>query len=192
MRGSTDFHERTIPSYLAVLFNGTAAGPRAVFLNLGVISFNSLMETKYLQKLLIERPPPALVIFLRWGQRRQLFRPAPQPWAHHGYRQVQGLIESYHRSFFGLLKPLNAAFYASFTRELLDKVHQVVLPLSAEAPELKEFVNLQNVLTGCTGEVYRRDGVHLNEKGREMVARGMAEVLQGKFPRRLANRFRTR
>ena len=35
---------------------------------------------------------------------------------------MRALVESYHRSLFGLLKPLNAAMlYASFTKELYDK-----------------------------------------------------------------------
>ena len=38
------------------------------------------------------------------------------------------MIEDYHRSFFGLLKPLNAAMWSSFTREIYDKMQGGSLP----------------------------------------------------------------
>ena len=55
---------------------------------------------------------------------------------------MRALIESHRRSFFGLLKPLNAAVYASFTRELYDKLRQTVIPIRADAPELQNFVEM--------------------------------------------------
>jgi hypothetical protein len=61
------------------------------------------------------------------------------PDAHHGYRQVRGLIESYHRSFFGLFKSFNAAWYTSYARELWDKMRHGVIPLDPADPALQEF-----------------------------------------------------
>ena len=55
---------------------------------------------------------------------------------------MKGLIESYQRSFFGLFKPLNAAIYASFSKELYEKIRQGVLPIAADSPDLQRFVDL--------------------------------------------------
>jgi len=49
------------------------------------------------------------------------------------------LIESYYRSWFGFLKPLTAAIYSSFSKELYDKLHVIVNPLRKNSPLLKEM-----------------------------------------------------
>jgi hypothetical protein len=54
---------------------------------------------------------------------------------------MKGLIESYHHSFFGILKPLNAALYASFTNEFYSKLRQGVIPLAPDDPQLRRFVD---------------------------------------------------
>jgi lysophospholipase L1-like esterase len=258
MWGATDRDDRTIASYLARSLNRAGRHPVRV-VNFGEISFNSLLETKYLQKLLIENSPsaPDLVIFYDGANDCTYFAQHRTPYGHHGYRRLQAMVEGYHRSFFGLLKPLNAAIYSSFTRELYDKFRQVSVPLAPDpesleklvamtaqryehvrklagcygaqfllfwqpilwvetapiVPEVKAkelglmvmgerflavrhnmaftyeamarrlqgeayFVNFQNVLCPRTEPAYQPDGVHLLDRGRELVAGEMGRVLE--------------
>ncbi len=144
MAGATDFDERTIPSFMAGNLNQEEPRLPSYLINFGEPSFNSLMETKYLQKALIEQPTsPDVVIFYDGANDCTYFAQTRIPnGAHLGYGKLQGLIESYHHSFFGLLKPLNAALYASFTRELYDKIRQGVIPIAADDPALRQFVDL--------------------------------------------------
>ncbi len=140
-RGETDFDERTVPSYLSQYLNADGAGPHFTVTNFGTDSFNSLLETKYLEKLLIENPAkPDLIIFYDGANDVKYFVEHRTPYGHHGYRRTQALIESYYHSWFGLLKPLNAAFYASFTRELYDRLNQVAFPLDPASRELAAMV----------------------------------------------------
>jgi hypothetical protein len=100
------------------------------------------MESKYLQKALIEQPVcPDIIIFYDGANDCAYFAQDRTPDAHLGYRRLKGLIESYHHSFFGILKPLNAALYASFTHEFYGKVRQGVMPLSPDDPQLLKFVD---------------------------------------------------
>ena len=141
MRGATDFDDRTIPSYLAAILNGNGSGLHFTLTNYGTDSFNSLMETKYLEKLLIENSAmPDLIVFYDGANDAKYFIEHRTADAHHGYRRVQALIESYYRSWFGLLKPLNAALYASFTREIYDRINQVLIPVDPDADELRRMV----------------------------------------------------
>jgi len=142
MRGATDFDDQTIPSHLAAILNGNGSGLRFTLINYGTDSFNALMEIKYLEKLLIENPaPPDLIVFYDGANDTKYFLEHRTADAHHGYRRVQALIESYYRSWFGLLKPLNAAIYASFTREIYDRINQVLVPLDPDADELRGMVD---------------------------------------------------
>jgi len=143
MRGATDFDERTIPSFLARALNDSPGDTRFTAVNFGENSFNSLMETKYLQKVMIETPEPKpdVIIFYDGANECSYFTQHRTPYAHHGYRRVRALIESYHRSLFGLLKPLNAALYASFTKELYDKIMQAFVPLEIDSGALKLFLD---------------------------------------------------
>ena len=141
MRGATDYDDRTIPSYLAQIWNREEKQLPAAMINHGEDGFNSLMETKYLQKLLIEKRAPAAIIFYDGANDSAYFAQHRTPDAHQGYERVRGMIEDYHRSFFGLLKPLNAAMWSSFTRELYDKIRQGVIPIAPDAPELRQFVD---------------------------------------------------
>jgi lysophospholipase L1-like esterase len=159
MRGSTDHDDRTIPSYLAARLNRPGRPPVRV-LNFGENSYNSLMETKYLQKLLLENPgpPPDLVIFYDGANECSYFAQHRTPYAHHGYRRVRALVESYYRSLFGLLKPLNAAIYASFTKELYDKLMQTAVPIAPDSEALQELAAVTEEryehvrrLAGCYG-----------------------------------------
>jgi hypothetical protein len=142
MRGATDYDERTIPSCLAKIWNQEEPRQPATVVNLGEDGFNSLMETKYLQKMLIERtPPPSLIIFYDGGNDSAYFSQHRTPYAHQGYERLRGMIEDYHRSFFGLLKPLNAAMWSSFTREIYDKMREGVISIDPESPGLRQYVD---------------------------------------------------
>jgi hypothetical protein len=144
MAGATDYDDRTIPSYLAASLNEGKPLVPAHLTNYGEPSFNSLMETKYLGKVLIENPSrPDIIIFYDGANDCTYFAQTRAPdGGYLGYAKVQGLIESYQRSFFGLVKPLNAAIYASFTKEFYEKLRQGVLPIAADSPELQRFVNI--------------------------------------------------
>lgn len=143
MRGSTNDDAKTIPSFLAEILNREDKPLQFTVVNFGENSFNSLMETKYLQKALIERPRrPNLIIFYDGANECVYFSQNRNPYAHHGYQRVKALIESHRRSLFGLFKTINAAVYASFTRELYGKLQQAIIPLQPEAPELRNFVKL--------------------------------------------------
>jgi hypothetical protein len=143
MAGATDYDDKTIPSFLAQVLNQEEPRLPADLTNFGEPSFNSLLETKYLQKALIEtRPLPQAIIFYDGANDCAYFAQDRTPYAHHGYWQIRGLVESYHRSFFGLLKPLNAALYSSFTKEFYDKVEQGLVPIDAGSPVLRRMVDL--------------------------------------------------
>jgi len=140
MRGSTDDDAKTIPSFLAGILNREEKPLSFTVRNFGENSFNSLLETKYLQKLLIESPTrPDLIIFMDGANECVYFSQNLTPYAHHGYQRVQALIESHRRSLFGLLKPLTAAVYASFTLEMYGKLRQTVIPIRADSEELRHF-----------------------------------------------------
>jgi hypothetical protein len=142
MRGATDDDAATIPSFVAQQLNLSADGLRFTVVNFGIDSFNSLLETKYLEKALIENVPrPDIVVFYDGANDAKYFVEHRTADGHHGYRRVQALIESYYRSWFGLLKPINAAVYASFTRELYDRLNQVAFPLDPAAPELQRMID---------------------------------------------------
>jgi len=261
MRGSTDDDARTIASGVARRLNEQAAtGLCYTVVNWGVDSFNSLLEVKYLQKCLIEETnAPDLVLFYDGANDATYFVEYRTPYAHFGYRQLTALIGSGRHRWLSLLKPLLAAWRASYTREALGKLTAVALPLAADDPDLQRFaeltgrrydhaqrlaaaygarfqvawqpmlwvetepvdpgirareqeytlnpdrfrvfagnvrtvygvlrdevtrrpdaVCLQNALCSRTGLVYRADGVHLTDYGRECVA----EVLAGEIRRR--------
>jgi lysophospholipase L1-like esterase len=159
MRGFTRIDAHTIPSQLVKRLNDNAGGLHFTAVNFGMNSFNSLLETKFFQKCLIERfDKPDVVIFYDGANDATYFVQYRNPYGHYGYRRTRALIESYYRSWFGLLKPLNAALYSSFTKELYDKVTEVSLPLEQESPELQELVasvekryDHVNKIAGCYG-----------------------------------------
>jgi lysophospholipase L1-like esterase len=254
MRGATDYDDRTIPSFLARIWNQEEPQLPAAMVNFGEDGFNSLMETKYLQKLLIDGRAPALITFFDGANDCAYFAQQRTPDAHQGYERVRGLIEDYHRSLFGLLKPLNAAMWSSFTHEFYDKFRQGVIRIDPEDPVMRQFVdscekrydyvhkiaasfgakflliwqpcwwaetepvaaqvsnqealilgkrsalrhnfvvtyqalvgrlekkpyfiNYQNMLCSRTEPVYQADGIHLQDNGRNIVARQIRETLK--------------
>ena len=141
MRGGGVQAGETIPSYLAAIINQPGSPEKVVVTNYGENSFNSLLETKYLQKLLIETAePPDLVIFYDGANDCSYFNLYRTPQAHYGYRRLQGLIQSYRASYFSLFKPLNNALYSSFSMEIFDRFRQTLVPVYEENPVPREFV----------------------------------------------------
>jgi lysophospholipase L1-like esterase len=142
MRGDTDEDAATIPAVLARRLNSTTGETAFRVLNFGENSFNALLETNYLQKLLIERrDQPDLILFYDGANEGAYLSQYRTPYGHHGYRRFSALVESYHNSLFGLLKPLNAAFYASFTRELFQKIRHTLIPLETGTPVLVDYLD---------------------------------------------------
>lgn len=130
MRGGWVNPGETIPSYLAELVNRPENPVQIMVTNYGVNSFNSLLETKYLQKLLMqESPPPDLVIFYDGANDCAYFNQYRTVQAHYGYSRLKGLIEDHRRTYLSLFKPVHAAFYASFTREAFDKLREIFFPV---------------------------------------------------------------
>lgn len=140
-RGDTVPDHQTLPSYLALTLNGPGTRWRVAVVNYGENTFNSLMEAKYLQKLLIETPrPPDLVIFYDGANDCMYFNEYHTIYGHYGYRRLKGVIESYRRSAIGLFKPLTAALYCSYTLEAYDRLrHAVVTGAHPSDPDLLEM-----------------------------------------------------
>ncbi|MGE4537359.1 MAG: SGNH/GDSL hydrolase family protein [Desulfovibrio sp.] len=143
MRASAAPYQHSIPSLLAKTLNATGKPYAYNCFNFGVNSFNSLLEVKYLEKQLIEYPiRPQLVVFYDGANDANYFAVQKTPYAHEGRERVKGVIESYYKAGYGILKPLNAAYYASFTRELLQKLLYTAKPVDPDSPELAKFVDL--------------------------------------------------
>ncbi|TVM17315.1 SGNH/GDSL hydrolase family protein [Oceanidesulfovibrio indonesiensis] len=141
MRGQTADDSATIPSLLSREL--TRRNHSVALHNWGEDSFNSLLETNYLQKLLIEHGDTTdLLLFYDGANDSIYFTQYRTPYGHHGYRRLSGLIESYRGSFFGIFKSFNAAVRASFTRELYDKLGQAVSPIDPDDPYLELFTAL--------------------------------------------------
>lgn len=142
MRGETEDGRKTIPGVLARMLNRDGKGEFYRVSNFGENSFNSLLEVKYLQKLLIEGGSrPDLILFYDGANDCVYLSQHRDPLGHFGYRKISGLVESYDRSLFGLLKPLNAALYNSFSKELYDKIMQTVVPIAEETELIERFLS---------------------------------------------------
>ncbi len=143
MRSSTAPYQHSIPSLVAKTLNATEKPYAFNCFNFGVNSFNSLLESKYLEKQFIEFPiRPNLVVFYDGANDANYFAVQKTPYAHEGRERVKGVIESYYKAGYGILKPLNAAYYASFTRELLEKLLYTAKPVDPDSKELAAFVDL--------------------------------------------------
>lgn len=141
MRGHTLDDARTIPSQMVKHLNESSKGLRFRAVNFGMNSFNSLLETKFLQKLFIERPDhPDIILFYDGANDATYFAEEKNVYGHYGYRKARAIIESYYWSPFGLLKPLNAALYTSFTYELYSKVSEMLVPAQSNSDELSKLV----------------------------------------------------
>lgn len=158
-RGDTAAEAGTIPSLLARRVNELDQDTCWSVVNFGENSYNSLLEVQYFQKQLIRHDRyPDIVLFYDGANDSVYFAQHRTTEGHHGYRRTSGLIESYYRSFFGVFKALNAAFYASFTKELYDKLMQVQVSIDPQSPALQKHVeqvtrryNFVNKVAACYG-----------------------------------------
>lgn len=134
---------KTLPAFLSQFLNATHRPLHFTVLNFGENGFNSVLETKYLQKVLITKSPrPDLVIFYDGANDAFQFAEYRQPEGHFGYRRLKAFVESYRSSWFGLAKPINAAIYASYTKELFDKLNLFLTPVEPDSPNLREMVRI--------------------------------------------------
>ncbi|MBN2139802.1 MAG: SGNH/GDSL hydrolase family protein [Desulfovibrionaceae bacterium] len=141
-RSDTEDQAMTLPSLVSGLLNSEPGGPCFSLVNYGENSFNSLLEAKYLQKIAIQAEArPWAVVFYDGANDSTYFAQYRTPDAHLGYRQVKALIEDYHNSLFGLLKPLSAAVQASFTKELYDKLRLAAVRMEPDDPGLRAFAD---------------------------------------------------
>ncbi len=143
VRGHADKDEnKTLPALVAMFLNAEARPYHFTVVNLGEYGFNSVLESRYLQKALIDnRSGPDIVVFYDGGNEAFQFVEYRQPRGHIGYRRLKAFIESYRSSWFGLLKPVNAAVHASFTKELYDKLNLFFYPVEPDSPALKQMVS---------------------------------------------------
>ncbi|THB76939.1 MAG: SGNH/GDSL hydrolase family protein [Desulfobulbaceae bacterium] len=142
MHGYTKHDERTIPSYLSAQLNSRTNGTHYVLKNFGEPAFNSLLEVKYFQKAMIEEEPkPDLVIFYDGANDSIFLSQYREPNGHYGMRRMKALIENYRDSFLGLLKPINAYYRSSFTKELWDKINQVLVPIRPDDTLLGDYLS---------------------------------------------------
>jgi lysophospholipase L1-like esterase len=141
IKGATDDDAKTIPSLVAKTLNRGDKGPKYHFTNFGMSSYNSILEAKYLQKQLIENPnKPDLILFYDGANDSTYFNEFRTRYAHFGYRRMKAIIENYHYSWFGILKPVTAAINSSFTKEAIEKLMAVYDPIEATDPEFKKIV----------------------------------------------------
>jgi len=142
MRGHTDHDDRTIPSFLSDNLNKLVRPYHFRLTNFGEPAFNSLLEVKYLEKCLInDNIIPDLIIFYDGINDSIFLSQYRHPEAHYGMRRMKALIENYRDSYLGLLKPVNAYIKSSFTKELYDKMKQVVFKLNEQDPLLEQYLD---------------------------------------------------
>ncbi len=143
MRSSSTEPKHSIPSVISRELNAHDRPFHFYCFNFGINSFNSLMEVKYLQKQYIEFPVrPNVVVFYDGANDVNYFQLYHDPYAHENFARVKGLVESYYGSFFGLFKQINAAYYASYTKELIDKLLFAITELKKDSPEVRQYVDL--------------------------------------------------
>jgi lysophospholipase L1-like esterase len=140
MRGATIHDERTIPSVLAQALNDDEGRLRVTVRNFGEDSYTSLIELHALQRSLIREPErPDLIIFYDGFNDASYLLQYRSPEGHHARRRIQAAIEGYHENPLGLLRPIRAAYYVSYTRELFAKLRQMTMPISIDNALIEEF-----------------------------------------------------
>jgi lysophospholipase L1-like esterase len=132
-----------LPAFLSKVLNEEAQSHYFAVLNLGENGFNSVLESKYLQKALTAlAPSPDVVIFYDGANNCFQYAEYRQPVDHIGYRRLRAFIESYRQSWLGLFKPINAAIHASYTNEFIDRIRMFHDPVKPDSPALRQMVEL--------------------------------------------------
>ncbi len=108
MRGATDHDDRTIASFLAKELNSNSTEFRFTVVNFGTNSFNSLLESKYLQKELIENPDRPDVVIFYDGANDANTSLSTAPIRASRLPKVRSSSRATTHSWFGLLKLLTA------------------------------------------------------------------------------------
>lgn len=161
MRGESTDTAHTLPSIISRELNKETP---CVCVNLGINSFNSLQEVQQLQKAQLESTRwPDLVVFLDGANDASYAILGQSANAHEGYARIKGYVESYWSTPFGVLKPLVAAAYASFTWELYSRLTYALAELGADSP-----------LPGQVGQAMRARYEYVNRVSQGMNARFLA------------------
>jgi len=187
MRGRTPDDGMTIPSILSGILNAEMKPLHFTVLNFGMDSFNSLLETKFLQKIMIESSTaPDLIVFYDGANDATYLAIERDPYAHHGMRRLRALIESYHNSFFGLFKQVNAGVRASYSGELYNKVRWTFVPMREDSTALGDYVKATvaryeyvNKVASCYGAKFLIFQQPLLWSERCKVAEGIREKEKG-------------
>ncbi len=133
----------TLPALVAKFLNDKAAPNHFTVINFGENGFNSILESKYLQKTFAEkREVPDVVVFYDGANDCFQFVEHRQPDGHIGYRRLKGFVESYRMGWFGVFKPINAAIYASYTNEFIDRIRMLRDPVKHDSPTLEKMAEL--------------------------------------------------
>ncbi|MGC8659745.1 MAG: SGNH/GDSL hydrolase family protein, partial [Desulfomonilaceae bacterium] len=133
----------TLPALMARFLNEKGKPNHFSVINFGENGFNSLLEAKYLEKTFIERrETPDLIIFYDGANDCFQYVEHRQPNGHIGYRRLKAFIESYRSGWLGILKPINAAIYASYTNEFIDRIRMLRDPVKPDSPTLQKMVDL--------------------------------------------------
>ncbi|HWR02584.1 MAG TPA: SGNH/GDSL hydrolase family protein [Humidesulfovibrio sp.] len=161
MRGDSTDAAHTLPS---IICRELSKDMPCVCLNLGVNSFNTLQEVQQLQKAQLERERwPDLIVFLDGANDTSYAIVGRSANAHEGYARIKGYVESYWSTPFGVLKPLIAAAYASFTWELYSRLTYALEEIGADSP-----------LPGQVGQAMRARYDYVDRTARGMNARFLA------------------
>jgi lysophospholipase L1-like esterase len=135
--------DETLPALLSKHLNADGGPYHFTVANRGQNGFNSLLEVKYLQKTLIREPkPPDLIIFYDGANDVFQFAEYRNPEGHIGFRRLTAFIESYRNSWFGLLRPVNAAIYSSYIREVYGKLTLVAKEVDPDSPDLSRMAEI--------------------------------------------------
>lgn len=134
---------QTLPALLSKFLNKKAKPYHFTVVNYGENGFNSLLESRYLQKALADtNQAPHIVVFYDGGNDCFQYIEYREPEGHVGYRRLKGFIEGYRMSWWGFLKPITAAVYTSYTRELIDRLHMFSDPIKPDSEGLERMVEL--------------------------------------------------
>ncbi len=136
-------NEFTIPSQTAKALNAENKPVRYTIVNYGIPSFNSILETKLLQKLLIERSQyPDIIVFYDGANDANEFAVKQHKYAHYGLRRMKSVVDASRAGTFGFLRPVHAFIGASYTLELYHRLMWLAAPIDKDSEALREYVRL--------------------------------------------------
>lgn len=187
-RNSDADDDTTIASLVAQRLNQQGSPLYFTVRNYGQNSYNSLLEVQLLQEFLIRQsPPPSLIVMYDGANEAAYLGQYRTVDGHYGYRRLRALITGYRNNPLGIFKAFNAFWYASATRELYDKLHQVALPLTKGSALVKDYVDLLERRYQYIDRIARAHGARLvvcwqptawtEAKGAAKAVRGREDLL---------------